>query len=102
MMPVVSGQLPRDVRALEEAENDEADAGKMLQTQQRFFAEPPVAARDTETQAQEPGVRAERDTTDARSLGGKRIAINPFTRHQVGCEDDPEQQHAEVAEDAHE
>lgn len=46
MLAVVPGQTPGDVRALEQAENDEADAGKMLETQQRFFANRPWP-RDT-------------------------------------------------------
>ena len=100
-MPAVSGQLPRDVGALKQAENDQADSGKMLEPQQRLFAEPAVAARHTKTQEQEPGVRAERDAADAGRLGGERITVHPFARHQVGGEDDPEEQHAQVAEHAH-
>ena len=101
-------QLQRNVDAVENRHSYQAQPGKMLHLQQGFFSKPPVAARHPETQAAKPCVRAERDARDAGHLCGKRIRHPVFVgevslvRHQIGGDDQPRQQHADIAHDAHE
>jgi hypothetical protein len=37
-------QLPRDVRAVNQSEREQTNAGKMLHAQERSIAQPPLAA----------------------------------------------------------
>ena len=73
--------------AVDQAQRQQADAGKMLHPQQGVFAEPPVPARDAKAQAAKPDDRAERHAADARGFCGKNeSARNPVVRHQICAE----------------
>ena len=73
----------------------------MLEAQQGFFAELPVAARNAVAQRAKPGVRAQRHAADARNLGGQRV-FKPVMRHDVRGQHNPRQQNANIAHHAHE
>src|ERR1035437_5236508 len=92
--------------AVKKCGGDQADAGKMLHSQQGFFSKSPVSPRHAETQTAKPRVRAERDAHDAGRFFGKSVR-HPvlirevsLVRHQISGDDQPRQKHADVAHDA--
>src|SRR5512138_1838886 len=57
--------LPDDRAAVDERENEQADAGEVLHAQESLFAELAVAERNDPAQAEKPQAGAEGDARDA-------------------------------------
>src|SRR4029079_2814217 len=97
----VLGEMVDNVAAVNRCENQEADAGEMFHPQQCFITEFAMTERNGPTQAREPCADAQRYTAYARKLS-RPIGGNPFAGNELGSNDNPENQDAEVSEHAHE
>ena len=78
----VPRQLPDDMGAVKKRDDNQANAGKVLEPQEGVFAELSVTARNAEAQYAKPRVRAKGNAADACNLGSKRV-IHPVVRHEV-------------------
>src|ERR1051326_5672473 len=80
---LMAGELPGQVDAVGEAEDEQADAGAAFHAEHRAFGVFFVAQRDGPTQAEKPEAHSARDARQAEQLALERW-LDPAAGNEVG------------------
>src|SRR5262245_42893134 len=93
------GEMPDDVGAVDEGQDEHADAGAVLHAEEGFWTKFAVAERDEPAKAGKPAADAERDASNAGEFAGP-VGGNPFAGDKMGGDNNPKDKDSKIAQHA--